>query len=200
MLHAPQASFAESHNLEGHMALVRQQVELSLSDPETIQLARRIVNGVNDYVEHPVTGQRHPVITAWGERFWAPRLPVCGPKDDACELQALWTFLVENCRYVYDRDDADTFATLKQSLLAHGGDCDDAAIAFCALARAIGFSYCFARVISVDGGEWEHVYPLIGCPKDRPQFFVPLDITVEGVPPGWQVPNVAAARDFPMSG
>lgn len=192
------ATFAESHNLDGHMALMRRQVDLSLNDPETIQLARKIVSGVVDYVEHPVTGQRVAVIEAWGERFWAPTLAVCGPKDDACELRALWAFLVQNVRYVYDREDADTFATVKQSLVARAGDCDDATVAFCALARAIGFTQCYARVISTTGEAWEHVYPVIGCPKDVPQVWVPLDITVAGVAPGWQVPKVAAVRDFRM--
>lgn len=525
------ASFYDTANLAGHMELVRKAVDQSLADPETIQLARKVVNGVHQYIEHPKTGQRTAVIEAWGDYFWAPDDAICRPKDDACELQALWAFLVLNCRYVYDPEHADTFATLKQSLLARGGDCfpagtllltddyrltpvehlragqkiwgrdrwsevgsvwpkgvkaitsirlnngswlrltdehkvyiaecprhargrksgpcacpfegrtrtritvaelepgmtlvqpdsitvprhahldremawldgaylaegwvdgrrtdkpsrfcisgrdghpkeatkarvqalmralghttrwheryiavneadyaqrystfgkgaankripdlgaydvdglegllegllldasknsmgrgytfgsvsrelavqvrviarmlgrrtgwstvadhggmgshpihrvtvpdahrdgdkaprllrvkevlrvegdeqhtwdvqtddhyvylpehdvtvsncDDAAIAFCALARAIGFGYCVARVISVSGDEWEHVYPIIGCPKDHPQVWVPLDITVEGMPPGWQVPEVANAQDFPMS-
>jgi hypothetical protein len=193
-----QARFFLSDDLDGHMALVKRQVDESLQDPETIMLARKIVSGTFDYVEDPRTGRRLPVVEAWGKRFHAPPMEVCVQQDDACELGAIWTFLVENMRYVYDPDSADTFATLKVSLLSGSGDCDDQTVAVCAIARALGFTQCFARVISTQGEQWEHVFPIVGCPKDNPQTFIPLDMTVPGKPPGWHVPNPAAFRDFPM--
>jgi hypothetical protein len=77
-------------------------------------------------------------------------------------------------------------------------NCDDQTVATCSLARALGFSQCFARVISTTGEQWEHVFPIVGCGKDNPGIFIPLDMTVPDKPPGWHVPNVAAYRDFPM--
>lgn len=193
------AEFFESRNLDGHLALVRRQVERSLADPETRQLAVKIVSGSFDWIQDPRTGQQIPVVEAWGKRFHAPTSQVCGPKQDQCELLAIWEFLVYNIRYVYDIESADTFATLRASLLAGGGDCDDQTVAVCSLARAIGFASCYARVVSMRGEEWEHVYPLVGCPKDNPQIWIPLDMTVAGKPPGWEVDGPAAVRDFPMS-
>lgn len=180
------------------MALMKQQVDQSLLDPETRQLAVKLISGSFDYIRDPRTGRQIQVVEAWGKYFHAPQLRVCPPKDDACELAFIWTFLVNNMRYTYDPDNADTFVTLKQSLLAGGGDCDDQTIAICSLARAVGFTACFARVVSTTGEQWEHVYPIIGCPKDNPTVFIPLDMTVPGKPPGWQVEQVAEVRDFEM--
>jgi hypothetical protein len=196
--HSPAARFYTADNLDGHMALMRKQIEESLKDPETIQLAGKIVSGSYDWVEDPRTGRRVQVIEQWGKRFWAPELQVCPPKDDACELAFFWTFLVQNMRYSYDPDSADLFRTLKQALIAGTEDCDGQTIAMCVLARAVGFTSCWARVISTTGENWEHVYPIIGCPKDAPQIYIPLDQTVAGKPPGWQA-DFAAHADFPMS-
>src|SRR5678815_2550543 len=91
-----QARFYLSDNLDGHLALVKKQVDLSLQDPETIALARKIVSGSFDYVEDPRTGRRLPVVEAWEKRFHAPQIDVCVQQDDACELGAIWTFLVQN--------------------------------------------------------------------------------------------------------
>lgn len=194
------AEFYESGDIDGHMALVRRAVDRSLMDPETVQLAAKIVSNTVDYVEDPRTGRREPVIMAWGERFWPSGLETPPAKADALELQMLWAFLVKNVRYVYDPEHADTFKTVKQTLHSRAGDCDDMAIAFCALARAIGFGSCYARVISMSGASWEHVYPVIGCPKDAPRVHIPFEMTVAGMPPGQEVKGYAAHRDFQMHG
>ncbi len=117
------AEFFESGNLDGHMALVRKTCERSLLDPETVQLAGKIVANVCDYVTDPATGRQERVITAWGHYFWPSGLPTPPAKDDGRELQMIWAFLVKNVRYVYDPEHADTFKTLKQTLLSHSGDC-----------------------------------------------------------------------------
>lgn len=189
-------SFWRTGNIEGHMELMRRQVEKSLADPGLRDLAVRIVSRTYDWVDTP-TG-RQPVVIGWGKHFWAPLGPVCPPKDDACEIGDIWAFVVRNCRYVYDPDGTDLFATAKVSLLAGGGDCDDAAITICALARAIGFTDCRARVVSMDGDQWVHTYPVIGCGKDSPTILIPLDTTVVGVHAGWEVENAQARQDFAM--
>jgi hypothetical protein len=115
-------SFWRTGNIEGHMELIRRQVEKSLADGELRNLAVRIVSHKYDVVDDG-RGNRIPVVEGWGRYFWAPTSDVCPPKDDACELGDLWSFVVKNCRYVYDPDGTDTFATAKVSLLIGGGDC-----------------------------------------------------------------------------
>jgi hypothetical protein len=210
--HGLHQSTWETQDIESHMELIRRMVERSLHDGETRQLAVRLVSQRYDAVTDPRTGEPIAVVEAWGRHFTAPDLALCEQGDDECELAVLWAFLVHNVRYTYDPDGTDTFATLKQSLLAGGGDCDDQTIAMCALARAIGFSECYARVVSLDGEQWSHVYPVVGLNKDGKGDLVAFDMTVPGKLPGWEVNggprkrgknNVlvgrgAVYRDFPM--
>lgn len=117
------AEFYESGNIEGHMALVKRAVDRSVEDPETVQLAGKIVSNAVDFVEDPRTGRREEVIQAWGERFWPSGMPTPAAKNDAAELGMIHAFLVQNVRYVYDPEHADTFKTLKQCLHSRAGDC-----------------------------------------------------------------------------
>lgn len=189
----PRAAYYETRNLDEHMRLVRNQVDFSMADPELRQLAVKLVS--HAYKTLP-SGQR--VLEAWGEYFHAPDLPVPMQGDALAEIQHIWAFVVLNCRYVYDPDGYDLFASAKQSLIARGGDCDDSVIVIASLARAIGFGGVVGRVVSIDGHEWVHTYPLIAAEKDAPASWIPLDVTVPGKQLGWQT-GFAAHRDYPMS-
>lgn len=114
-------SFWRTGNIEGHMELLRRQVEKSLADPGLRALAVRITSRTYDYIDTPQG--RRPVVLGWDKYFWAPDGPPCAAKDDSCELGDLWSFVVQNCRYVYDPDGTDLFATAKVSLIDGGGDC-----------------------------------------------------------------------------
>lgn len=195
-MHATPVSYWRTGNIEGHMELVRRQVEKSLADPELRNLCVRLVSRRYEWTETP-KGPR-PVVQGWDKYFWAPDRDACPPKDAACELGDLWEFLVRNCRYTYDPDGTDLFATARVTLTTGGGDCDDFVIAMCSMARALGFAHCYGRVVSMDGEQWSHTYPLIGCPKDTPEVLIPFDTTVNGAKPGWEVSNARAVRDFPM--
>lgn len=192
---------AFSTNIDEHVGGIKRQVDRSLEDGETRKLAVKIVSGVYDSAVDPHTGRTVPVVDAWGRQFLAPPGDVCRSRDDQCEIERVWDFMVLNFRYVYDPTHIDTFATLKESLLSGGGDCDDADVSFAALLGSIGFTV-IGRVISVppNPDEWVHTYPLVGIPKDNPTGFVPLDITVEGVQPGWEYPRIARARDYALVG
>jgi len=179
------------------MDIIKRQVKRSLADPETIQLARRIVSARYDYVRDPRTGKQVPVVKAWGQQYRAPSGGACRARDAACEVRKIWDFVVLNLRYTFDPQDPDTFSTVKESLDGGGGDCDDAVVMFAALLKAIGFRV-IARVISTDGGKWEHVFAIVGCPHDAPRKWIPLDPTVDGVQLGWMYPNPRAQRDFEM--
>lgn len=188
----------ETDSLEEHVALVKRQVSRSLEDMETVQLARKIVSGKADGRAR-VDGVVQPYVEAWGEAFVLPPGPRCPMRDGSCELERLWDFWVANVRYVYDPTEYDLFCTAKLTLLAGSGDCDDGTVGLVALAKAVGFERCVARIVSVGGQEWEHIYPLIGLPKEgrgAPMRYVPLDFTVPGATPGWEYTGVAAYQDF----
>lgn len=183
----------ETNDLDEHVALIKRQIDRSLDDYETVQLARKIASGKAD---GRMDGKRY--VEAWGEAFVLPDGPPCPMRDGECEMTALWNFWVANVRYVYDPPDYDLFCTAKLTLLAGSGDCDDGTVGLVALHRAIGFEKCVARIVTVGGEQWEHIYPLIGLPKEgrgRVEY-VPLDFTVPGAKPGYEFTGVAQYRDF----
>lgn len=187
----------QTNDLEEHVSLIKRQVDRSVADSDTQRLAVKIVSGKADrWVTH--RGQRWPIVEAWGEGFVLPSAAQapCRMRDDWCEVVAIWNFWVANVRYVFDPSAYDLFCTAEYTLRAGGGDCDDSTIGLCALLKCIGFEGVAARVISVSGTKWEHVYALVGLPKDPPRDWYPLDPTVEGVHPGWQFDRIAEVRDF----
>jgi hypothetical protein len=190
---------AKSSNLKQHIALIRQMVERSMKDPETRMLAAKIVAGRFQERENKRTGDVSLVVRAWGTDFLAPEGEVCASRDDQCEIERIWDFIVLNLRYVYDPAVDDLFQTLKVSLITGSGDCDDYTVAFAALLKSIGF-YVMARVIATkdEPNVWAHIYPMVGLPKDRPTHWVCLDATVEGFVPGSEYDKIGAYEDFEL--
>ena len=188
-----------SQNLDHHVGLIAEQLEKSVKDGETRKLAAQIVGGTSDYVRDPRTGKEVPVIRAWGHNFRAPPGKGCKARDAACEIGRVWDFLVLNVRYTEDPTDIDTFATLKETLIMGGADCDDYLVAFGAILKSLGY-HIAARVISTrdSPNDWVHIYPLAGCPKEHPRNWIPLDATVEGAYPGWQYEQIGKTRDYRM--
>ena len=186
-----------TRSLDEHVGLIKRQVDRSLSDGETRRLAVRIVSGTFDHVRDSRSGKEQVVVRAFGRNFLAPGGKVCKPRDEECEIEKIWDFVVLNVRYVYDPAEVDTFVTLKETLLMGGGDCDDSVVAFAALLKAIGFQI-IGRVISTqdDPDRPVHIYPLVGLPKDNPKRWVPLDMTVAGATPGWQYEGIAQKADY----
>lgn len=182
----------ETNSLEEHVALIQEMVKVSLEDPETRKLA---VGVVGRRVDQVVEGA--PCVHAWDDVYRLGPQRRCPMNDGACELEAIWNFVVLNIRYVYDPDGFDLFLSLKRMLEARAEDCDGFTIAFGSMLRAVGFQNVFARVVSVGGKQWEHVYTVVGLPKQGPiQQLVPLDPTVEGARPGWEYPGATKVRDF----
>lgn len=196
---APRTAHYETQNLDQHVALIKRQVDRSMQDGELRQLAVKIVSGTVDFARDPRSGESVPVIRAYGKQFLAPTGRPCKPRDEQCEIERIWDFVVLNTRYVYDPAEIDTFATAKETLLSGGADCDDATILISGLAGFVGFRV-IARVISTmeNPTSWVHIYPLIGLTKDEPKIWVPLDMTVAGATPGWEYEGIANYRDFQM--
>lgn len=189
----------QTNDLDEHMALIKRQVNRSLDDPETRQLAVKITSGKPDaWTQHQ--GAKWPVVRAWGEYFVLPDVQKgarpCAMRDEWCEIVTIWNFVVANVRYVYDPSAYDLFCTAEYTLRAGGGDCDDMTILLASLLKSVGFEGVAARVVSTTGQKWEHVYALVGIPKDPPKRWFALDPTVAGVVPGWEYKNVRDTRDF----
>jgi hypothetical protein len=184
-------------DLAVHADLMRRQVLRSLDDPETRSLAVAITSGAYDARVDQRTGQSVPVVPFHGRLYraapnWSQQL--CQMRDERCEIDAIWNFLVLNVRYLQDVRGQDTYATLRATLEVGGGDCDDFTICFGSLLGAIGYPVA-ASVISVRGGTWDHVY---ACVKTR-KGWVPLDPTETGKRPGWEFPRPAARENFMMT-
>jgi hypothetical protein len=192
------ADFHDTDSIEDHAALIRQQVDKSVTDPETRRVAVAIASSNYDWINDPRTGRQTAAVQYHGRYY--PIAPgqaqpaVCRARDYLCEIVAIWNFVVLNVRYTGDVDGYDTYQDLRTTLEAGGGDCDDMAVAFCALLRSLGYE-CAARVISLDGRYWAHVYPLVNHPK---RGWIPLDATETGKKPGWEFGQAQAKLDFPM--
>ncbi len=188
-----------SKDLDQHVGYIKRQVDRSIRDGEARNLAVALVSDSYDYAADRRTGKEVAVVRAYGKTFYAPRGAPCAPRDELCEVNKIWDFLVLNCRYVYDPAEIDTFATLRETLLAGGGDCDDATIAFATLLGSIGFRV-IARVISTEDAPdvWVHIYPKVGLTKDNPVEWMTLDITVDGATPGWEYEGIAKYRDIQL--
>ena len=74
-------------------------------------------------------------------------------------------------------------------------DCDDMTILFASLLKCVGFEEIVARIVSVQGTTWDHIYPLVKLPRGG---WVAMDATEKGKHLGWEYANVAARRDFAL--
>jgi len=189
-----------SNNIAEHATLLRRQVELGLNDPATRVLAGAIVSGNFDSAHDPRTGQSVPVVPyhgRWyrGAKDWASARQLCAARDYGCEVTAIWNFVVLNIRYTQDQADEDTYSTLRASLEAGAEDCDGMTIAFATLLKAVGFESVLARIISLHGDSWDHVYPVVNVPRAG---WMALDATEKGWLPGKEFKGYAEKRDFAL--
>lgn len=180
-LSSPDIAFWETHSLDDHVGLMRRQVTRSLDDPETHRLARAVARGGES-------------VTAWGKRYRLTKR-TCPMSDECGDIAQVWNFAVLNVRYVRDPDDYDFFCTVKHTLEAGMGDCDDYTILIGALLKSLGFRDVRARVISVDGRRWAHVYNMVAAYRNGGEL-IALDPTVKDSVPGWEFEKAKKKRDF----
>lgn len=180
----PDVAIWETNNLEDHMSLMRRQVRRSLDDPETHRLARAVARGLTTKVD------------AWGKSYRLTKR-TCAAGDDCGDIAQVWNFAVLNVRYVKDPDDYDLFCTVKHTLEDGVADCDDYTILIGALLKSLGFQDVRARVVSVDGRRWAHVYNMVGAYRSGGPL-VALDPTVKDATPGWEYDKAKKKRDFKL--
>lgn len=189
-------------SLDDHIKLIKRQIARSMADPDVRNLAAQITSGRFDWMRDPRTGQEVPVVMFKGRHFRAPIGPLCRPKDDSCEIGAVWDFCVMNVRYLLDPEGADgeptdMYMDVTTILMSGAGDCDDFVVLFATLLMCLGFRV-IARVISTDGRRWAHIYPVVMVPKGEGRKEIALDATENGKSPGWEYMrgNPPAKRDF----
>lgn len=189
-----------SDNIAEHAALLKKQVQKGLDDPATRMLASAIVSGNFDNAVNPRTKREVPVVPFYGRWYhgaasWEAAKQVCTMRDYGCEVNAIWNFMVLNLRYTQDQSGEDTYATLRANLEAGAGDCDDFTVCFATLLKAVGFDDVIARIISLRGDSWDHVYPVVLVPK---RGWMALDATEAGAYPGWEFRSYHSKRDFAL--
>ena len=119
----------------------------------------------------------------------------CPPRDDMCELRAIFDFIVRNIRYTGDIAGKDTFQTALRTMQYGGGDCDDHSVLAAVLAMENGFT-CKWRITSNTGASWDHIYCMAAIPKLRPGGrWIALDTTM-GAGKFNRQPPQAKHRDF----
>jgi hypothetical protein len=77
------------------------------------------VRVLQDLVYLPVGGLRDPTLRQIGLMVTRH----CPPRDDRCELQAVFDYIVKNVRYTGDIVFKDTFQSALRTQQYHGGDC-----------------------------------------------------------------------------
>jgi len=189
-------------SIDDLIMMIRKQIQLSIDDPATRVLAASLVSSSYQFTNSPVTGNPEPYVEFYGRKYYvtpeghsAPRR--CHARDFKCEIARIWEFVVLNVRYTADIDDADLYQDLRTILATRSGDCDDMTIVFCSLLRSVGFE-CAARVISLQGNSWDHIYPLVKNPKNGEWYA--LDATEDGKDLGWEFPSPVRTKDFDMGG
>lgn len=134
----------------------------------------------------------------------------CKSRDDECELTSIYYAvkngdpdvpgLMHGLRYVHDPVLFDSFTAphrlLEMGMRANraggapGGDCDDATMLITALAGVLGFQTMARAYAPSAGQDFDHVYAVIGLPKNGPivEWFG-MDTTVPRAYPGWEPPR-----------
>lgn len=136
--------------------------------------------------EHPIWRLQTRTLAADHALGRAPKLlRVKGIERDVMELP------------VYDISTADHYVYLPEADVVVS-NCDDITSLICACLGSIGFPTGCRVVQSRDAQTWNHIYALVGLPKAQPTRWVPLDLSVPGKPPGWEVSRreLVAVRDY----
>lgn len=191
----PERIFWETSSLEEHVGLMRTQVRKSLAEGEIRRVTAKVMQGHADDTSWSLLHGRRPVIVAWGKKLLVDveNIPSknAGP---ACLVIPLWNFVCMNVAYEPDPPGYDLFQTAEITLKRGAGDCDDSCIVFGAMLLASGIARPYARVISVDGERWSHVYAIARFPQGD----IALDPTVRGSVPGWEYQGAKRVQDIAL--
>lgn len=179
------------------MRLIRARVRKGVDDPAVYQLARHISAGGWE-VRPTKNGRKLCACVPFKGRWYLVAEPgyepvLCQARAHRCVAERVWDFTVLNVRYGNDTRNRDTYADISTTLGNQEGDCDDHTIVICTLLESLGYE-TRARVISLDGQYWAHVYPVVLIDGD----WVAMDTTENRKTFGWESPDAVVFRDFDM--
>lgn len=141
-------------------------------------LAEAVRLGIEDPVSHQIV---------------AEAVRDCPGNAQGCDVREWFGYLKSHLRYTM-QGPGDVFRTLRRTLELGTADCDQSVTALATGLLIMGYTVG-ARVVSVGGEYWDHIYALVGLPRDAPSGFFPLELTVgpDGTPdsaaPFWEIPR-----------
>lgn len=163
---------------------------------------------VKEMIKLIYNSSQNQYVRSWAEKIIA-NVP---PRDEMGEIEAIYYFVRDNCRYTKDMLGAEYFMTPHYLLqkLDKGevpmGDCDDLCLLSLSLLRSIGF-FTKIRITSyTPGSDFSHVYGLVclGGNGDgisgRQAEWIPVDCIRRQEPFMWEAPNPIKVRDFLVDG
>ena len=180
---------------------------LDLSKPSPIPARSVEVKTIEDRIKYisnyAQRGREDPRVREFAIKAVSKR---CGDKwcasetDNWQECQALFAALKQAYRYTGDVYGKDTYQHPGVTLEFGGADCDDAASLVGATFGAIGYTV-YLRVIETKDSptkDWDHIFNLVGLPRDAPVSVIPIDLAAINKPAGWQVPEkmIKRKKDF----
>jgi hypothetical protein len=183
-------------SLEDRINHLRQLADEGKRDPQVYAFARRALT------RRCGKGWCVPEKDNFGEAkalFGALRqaTPPRMTDKDVATARALFRSIRRDVRYTSDIAGVDTYQKPSHTLALRSGDCDDYSSLTCASLQSVGIP-CRYKVIRTRGaGDWNHIYPQAGFPRQRPTRWISMDSSVN-MPFGWEAPPrmVAASRTF----
>jgi transglutaminase-like putative cysteine protease len=108
-------------------------------------------------------------------------------RDYLGEVKQLFEFTKQRIRFTRDPYGVESLEGAEETLELGAGDCDALTVLLSSLLGAVGYPIKL-KVISTTGRGWNHIYPLVGIPPQRPQTWIPADASVKR-PLGYQPPH-----------
>lgn len=108
-------------------------------------------------------------------------------RDELSEVEALFTWVQQNVRYVRDVLEVETLMTPDKTLASRLGDCDDQSTLLATLLESVGYPTRFVAAGYTDPANVDHVYLQAFVRGD----WIDMDPT-EPQPMGWAPPHPAA--------
>ena len=118
-------------------------------------------------------------------------------RDQSGEINAVYDWVKKNISF--RNEDGERLQSPLVTTQLGAGDCDDHAMLLAALLRSLGHTVAFRTVAVGANPDYSHVYAVVQ--DKRTKQWIPLDTTVAGATPGWQVSGPTRAKDYtPMKG
>lgn len=131
----------------------------------------------------------------------------CGRDDGECEVKQVFAAVRSHVRYSGDVgpvvnpktgvvEGMDMYATPYRTWTAQIGDCDDHVALIAALLAIMGHTVRLRVTAPTRLGDFAHIYPAVGTPKNDPRRFRAVDTTLPGRAGVGSEASYGRARDY----